>query len=120
MPRGKNHVPSYLRHKPRNCGKVRVGARDFYLPGEFNSPESLEAYHRFVAEYIVTGKADSSNPTERTVNELIWEFWRQIAKKSGTESTTNRPVNNGATERHSVPSASFTAACRPAGSRHSP
>jgi hypothetical protein len=58
MPRKKIAVPSYLPHKARNCGKVRIDGRDHYLPGEFDSPESLEAYRRFVAEYLAAVYSD--------------------------------------------------------------
>jgi hypothetical protein len=81
MPRGKKPIPSYLRYKPRNCGRVRVGGKDFYFPGQYDSPEFLEAYHRFVAEFVAIGRPDSSNPAERTINKLIWEFWQQVVKK---------------------------------------
>jgi hypothetical protein len=81
MPRKKNPTPSYLRHKPRNCGKVRIDGKDIYLPGEYDSPESREAYHRLVAEYLATGRLGDSKPDEPTINELIWQFWERVVTK---------------------------------------
>ena len=61
--------------------KVRIDGRDIYLPGDYESPESLEAYHRLVAEYLTTGRVGGSSPDEPTINDLIWQFWQQVVKK---------------------------------------
>ena len=54
MPRSKNLTPSYLLHKPSGQARVRIPAggryREIYL-GEYGSAESLEKYHRVLAEY---------------------------------------------------------------------
>ena len=88
MPRKKNSVPSYLFHKAHNCGRVRIDGRDHYLPGEINSPESVEAYRRLVAEYLTAGRiGGAADPAEPTINELIWAFWDRFVK--------NRYVKHG-------------------------
>ena len=54
MPRPKNPTPSYLLHQKSGQARVRLKNgnryRDVYL-GEYGSPESLEKYHRVLAEY---------------------------------------------------------------------
>jgi hypothetical protein len=42
--------PKYRQYKPKDLGVVRLDGRDVYL-GKFNSPESLEKYHRLVADW---------------------------------------------------------------------
>ncbi len=48
MPRLVNKLPKYSLHKPSGQAKVRCGGKDTYL-GKYGSPESKEAYARFVA-----------------------------------------------------------------------
>lgn len=49
MPAVRSSVPKYCRFKPRNLAYVRINGRPRYL-GKYNSPESLEAYQRIIAE----------------------------------------------------------------------
>ena len=48
MPRLVNRLPKYSLHKPSGQAKVRYGGKDKYL-GKYGSPESKEAYARFIA-----------------------------------------------------------------------
>jgi hypothetical protein len=43
--------PKYRHYKPKDLGVVRIDGSDVYL-GRYNSPESLERYHRTVAEWL--------------------------------------------------------------------
>lgn len=66
MPRPRNTSPSYLLHKPTGQARVRlrVGSRyrDIYLV-DYGSPESLEKYHRVLAEHFEGG--ESRSPVRR-------------------------------------------------------
>jgi len=86
----KKHVPGYVRHKARNLGKVRLAGWDYYLPGEYNSEESLSAYHRAVAEWLQSGATPKARPhggDPLTINELLVAFFRRQVQ--------NRYVKNG-------------------------
>jgi hypothetical protein len=69
MSRPKNHIPSYLLHKKSGQARVRLKngtrCRDVYL-GEYGSPESLEKYHRVLAEYL------GDNGHEQLEPESVW------------------------------------------------
>jgi integrase len=41
-------VPKYRKHSTRNLGFVEVNGKRFYLPGKYNSHESLSAYADFI------------------------------------------------------------------------
>ena len=84
MPRPKNSVPSYTRHKPTDQAYVRVpdgngGRRVVYL-GRYNSPESRAEYARILArigssphsvQKIARGGACCSDVT---LNELLLAY----------------------------------------------
>lgn len=42
-------TPKYRHYKPKDLAVVRINGRDHYL-GRYNSSESHERYHRFLAE----------------------------------------------------------------------
>jgi len=57
MPRKSGQKPpAYLLHKPSGRARVRIDGKDHYL-GEYNSPESHDAYARLIAEW------SASHPT---------------------------------------------------------
>lgn len=58
MARPRNKIPSYLPHPASGQARVRVNGRDTYL-GPFGSPESKQAYARFIAENFGDGKPPS-------------------------------------------------------------
>ena len=57
MPRLVNRLPKYSLHKPSGQAKVRYGGKDKYL-GKYGSPESKEAYARFIASIPKPGDSD--------------------------------------------------------------
>lgn len=76
--------PKYRHYKPKDLGVVRIDGRDVYL-GKYNSPESLERYHRLLAERSArlisppapaTPKADEGPDQGPTVSETIVGFLR--------------------------------------------
>jgi integrase len=78
----RSRVPGYLLHKPTGYARVRIAGKDIYL-GKFDSPESREAYHRLIAEWLQTGEipakpvepklaAASAGPT---INEFLVRYW---------------------------------------------
>ena len=75
MPRPRKSTPSYLKHA---SGQARIawtgpdGVRRFkLLPGPFNSPESLEAFHRLSLELAVRPAAPPTLNTGPTVAEIL-------------------------------------------------
>ena len=55
MARAKNKVPSYLLHSSSGRARVHSNGHDIYL-GTYDSPESKQAYARFIAENFSNGK----------------------------------------------------------------
>ena len=51
MSRNRRRVPKYRHYKPKNLGVVRIEGKDHYL-GKYQSPKSLEEYHRLIAELL--------------------------------------------------------------------
>ena len=49
-------TPKYRLHKGSGQALVQLDGRRFYL-GRHGSPESLERYHRLVAEWLASGRA---------------------------------------------------------------
>jgi hypothetical protein len=70
-------IPKYRHFKPKNLGVVRLDGRDHYL-GRYDSPESWEAYHRLIAQWLAgQGKPlPVAEPTDRvkTVSEVILAY----------------------------------------------
>lgn len=84
MPKKKSHIPSYRLHKPSGQARVIVDGRQIYL-GKFNSPQSIEAYNRLIAEHLagacssVDDDLKSGAATTRlgtTIVELALAYWR--------------------------------------------
>ncbi len=80
MPRPKNSVPTYRRHKQSGQAIATVrasnGQRKDVLLGEHNSPQSHEAYRRRLAELDQhRGDVVSSAPATLSVNEVLVRFW---------------------------------------------
>ena len=67
MSKSRRRVPKYRHYKPKNLGVVRIDGTDRYL-GRYNSPESLEKYHRLIAEWLSSPpEPDTPPPTEGIV-----------------------------------------------------
>ena len=64
MARPKNKIPSYLPHPASGQARVRVNGHDIYL-GPYGSPESKQAYARFIAENVGNGQAPDNYHTGR-------------------------------------------------------
>jgi hypothetical protein len=79
MPTG---IPSYRYHKARDCAVVTIHGKDHCF-GAFNSAESLEKYHRLIAESL-RGEPRPTNPVEEassanlTVSATILAYWRYV------------------------------------------
>lgn len=66
-------VPRYRLHKATGLGVVTLDGRDFYL-GKQGTPQSLEAYHRRVSEWLANGRQLLPTADDVTVVELIVAF----------------------------------------------
>lgn len=79
MSRGRKKVPSYGLHKASGQARIIVGGRTIYL-GKYDSPESHEAYARWVARLAVAPPsratplklADAGQ--DMTINELLVRY----------------------------------------------
>jgi hypothetical protein len=71
MPRLKAKLPKYCRFSGRNVACYWLNGQRVILPGEFNSPESLEAYHREMANLSQERASGKQHQTaHRKVNQL--------------------------------------------------
>ena len=61
-------VPSLRRHATGQ-GFVELNGRYIYL-GAFDKPETKQAYHRLIAEWLANGRRLPVDPHEITVTEL--------------------------------------------------
>src|SRR4051794_35078208 len=80
MPAKPRKIPSYRLHKPTGQAVVRLDGRDHYL-GKYGTPQSQEAYHRKVAEWVTAGVLAPPGENrgvalDLSVNELLLAFWR--------------------------------------------
>ena len=76
-----SRVPSYRLHKPSGQARVIINRKHYYL-GKYGTPESLEKYHRLVAEHLRT---PAGTPTAALaaapqsglpIEELIFRYWQ--------------------------------------------
>lgn len=89
MGRPLNLIPSYLYH-PRGIGRTYWRGEFRDLPGDFNSPESLAAYHRLCQVVAETGHLPVSDPPALTVAGLMDRFADYAAKRyAGTGEARN-------------------------------
>ena len=79
MPRLVNRLPKYSSHKPSGQAKVRFKGRTIYL-GKYGSPESKEAYARFIASIPKRNeRAVAAGPVPGatlTVGECVFLFYQ--------------------------------------------
>lgn len=68
LPTMSKHIPKYRLFKARNKGFVEVNSKRQYLPGKYNSPESLKAYADFIKK-LLSENCDPEN--QFVVNESI-------------------------------------------------
>lgn len=86
-------VPSYRLHKATGQGVVTLSCKDYYF-GPHNTPASLEAYHRRIAEWEASGRQimPTAEPGSAvSVTEVIAAFWvhagNHYRKPDGTASS---------------------------------
>lgn len=84
MPRSKNTIPTYSRHKPSGQAIIRLtdregGRKTVYL-GPYGSPESRQEYARIVAELsavpVEAPRSGERGDCRLTVNEILLAFWK--------------------------------------------
>jgi hypothetical protein len=77
--RGRKKVPSYGLHKASGQARIIVGGRTIYL-GKYDSPESKEAYARWIARLTVTQSSQvaplklADAGQDMTINELLVRY----------------------------------------------
>jgi len=72
-------TPKFRHHKPTNQGYVEFNGKRVYL-GRYDKPETHEAYHRLVAEWIANGRTLPVKPEEITIAELLLAYYRYAEK----------------------------------------
>lgn len=99
MPKLGCKPPAYRFHKATGCARVRYRGKDHYFPGKFGSPESRQAYARFVAGLAADDDPsvvlpESSAPT-LTISELVLRYsghaesyYRKNGKPTGEAEVT--------------------------------
>ena len=74
MPKLKNRLPAYRRHKGSGQAIVTLGGRDFYL-GPYGSAGSRAEYARLTNEWLASGGLRVADPSEAlTVMQLLVAF----------------------------------------------
>ncbi|MEM7201117.1 MAG: hypothetical protein AAF628_12660, partial [Planctomycetota bacterium] len=63
MPRKRNPIPKLCRHKATDRAYARVNGRQIYF-GKWGTDEAVEAYRRFVAEFVAGMDPSLSNAEE--------------------------------------------------------
>lgn len=84
MPRKRNPVPSYLRHKPSGQAYVALttpeGGKRFVYLGVYGSDESRREYTRVVAELGVNTQPAPAAGNILSVNELLQRFKTHVER----------------------------------------
>lgn len=91
MPRLKNAVPKYRRHKASGQAVVSIGGKDHYL-GPHGTQASKDAYDRIIGEWLASGRLDAAFNGGRvvTVRQVLWGFrvWcEEYYRKNGKQTT---------------------------------
>ena len=89
-----SRIPSYRLHKSSGQARVIINRKHHYL-GKYGSPESLEKYHRLLAEQIrapagsTTVALAAARQSSLSIDELIlsyWQFTKGYYVKNGKRS----------------------------------
>src|SRR5262245_39835455 len=89
MPKLVHKRPAYSLHKPSNRGRVFIAGKYYYLPGEYDSAESREAYFGILRRAekgelpdILDQQSKQPKGTPRpallTVAELVEKYWAHV------------------------------------------
>jgi hypothetical protein len=76
-------VPAYTHHKPRDCARVRIDGKPYYLPGRYGSAESRAAYDRLIAEHMTAralGGPQAPRGVAVTVAEMLLRYREHALK----------------------------------------
>jgi integrase len=77
MPRAKNDIPTYRRHRASGQAVVTLNGVDHYL-GRFGSPESKAEYDRITAEWLAGGRRltdKDGGSDDLRIKELVGGYW---------------------------------------------
>lgn len=89
MGRPLNSTPTYIYH-PKGIGRIYWRGQFRNLPGDYNSPESLAAFHRMCQHVAITGELPAEAPPELTVASLCERFEVYAAVRySGSNEARN-------------------------------
>ena len=70
-------LPKYRHHKGSGQALIQIQGRRFYL-GAYNSPESQEKYHRYIAQLVTPGSTVEVTLPDKplAINDLILRYFR--------------------------------------------
>jgi integrase len=82
MPRPKNEIPTYRRHRASGQAVVTLNGTDHYL-GRWNSPESKAEYDRLINEWLVRGRQlperrNDASPGDLLTKQLILGYYGHV------------------------------------------
>ena len=89
-------TPKYRRQNGKHADRafVDLAGQRQYL-GAYGSPESKEAYHRLIAEWLAGGEQTPVDPSDLTVLELVDRFWAHVeGYYRKPDGTATDEVNN--------------------------
>jgi integrase len=85
MPRSKNYVPKYRKHRQSGQAAVTINGRD-YLLGPHGTSASKAEYDRRIAEWLASGRSASYGQQQSgvTITELIVDYVRHVEATHGS------------------------------------
>ncbi|MDA7977191.1 MAG: hypothetical protein MPJ50_00310 [Pirellulales bacterium] len=80
MPKLKNRVPKYSRHKASGQAVVTIAGKDIYL-GRYGSAASRREYDRLIGEWLQRDRRPvCETPAGTTIVEVVAAYWRYVLK----------------------------------------
>jgi hypothetical protein len=67
-------IPKYRGRADRDGAFAQPNYKRFYLPGRYDSPESKEAYGRFVQRFLLQQRAQDEAPDPKPEGHTIGEM----------------------------------------------
>lgn len=101
--RRSDEVPNYRHFKPRNLGFVEFNGSRTYFPGEFQSDESVAAYHEWLRnEFLIAVLAKSKQRTKLSIGQVALLYLAWAKEYYGTEKNSTYWHQRGAIKPFSL------------------
>ncbi len=89
-------IPHYCQHKSKTANRafVVLNGKRIYL-GSYDTPQSREAYHRLIAEWLANGCMLPVEPQDITIVEVCAHFWKHAKNYyKRPDGTSTNELNN--------------------------